>query len=123
MMGMKRLNRDSLNELLGDSRYKDEVGLALGDVYDYANFVMRLEDEKRAAAVRYEAAEYREEIQRLDRQRRALHDAAMGALSLLNRIAANVGVEPVYSGEENRGDMAGAIFDYCKSKFDADIYG
>ena len=61
--------------------------------------------------------QYRSQRSSFDRQRTAAHNALIANLNLLNRMAASVGVEPVYDGTVSedrpyRRMIANAVFEY-----------
>jgi hypothetical protein len=89
---------------------------------------MSYSDKKKIAALD-KLESYQEAIQRLDERRSQLHEAAMTGLRMMNRMARGMGIEPVYRGgddsddRDDRGDMAHAIFAFCKENLDRDMYG
>ncbi|MBR2571515.1 MAG: DUF3232 domain-containing protein [Clostridia bacterium] len=70
-----------------------------------------------------EADVYRELIPQLDRTRTRLHNALLTQVSLLNRIAAEAGLPPVYDGiisedRPYRREVANAVLEYVRQIID-----
>lgn len=91
-------------------------------LYDYAGYVATLELEfKRIFDLKdnYGVNWYQSEFKKLDRKRREHHDDAIRALCALNRMCMAEALPLFYSGnpvEDDRGDVADAIFKYYSEK-------
>ena len=76
----------------------------------YVSAVYSMEVQITTLRFRLEGAEYREAVTELDRRRRSAHEAAIASCSVLNRVAAIVGAENMYTGD--LGDRY-AVADFC----------
>lgn len=80
---------------------------------DYTNVVYSMETQMMIARHRIDdPKEYQDLVMRLDQSRRAAHEGAIAATSMLNRICDISGVERVYAGSDDRiaiGDFCGDI--------------
>lgn len=89
-----------------DIQYVDE---ALSQCRNYVNVVDTTEQQIRMASVRFEDDDYREHIMLYDKARRRAHEDAILATSTLNKFAALYGCDKLYSGSEDRLEVA----DFC----------
>jgi hypothetical protein len=91
----------------------DMVESGLKNFADYVNAVYNMET--RVSIARFhidDVAEYQALVKELDFNRRTAHDAAIASVNILNRMCDKVGVEPIYSGSQDRseiGDFCGKI--------------
>ena len=121
----KQINYDSLQKIL-QSDYAERAKKYIDSLYDYGNYVMRMNLEALALRNIEDGEEYRRAVESLDKQRKIKHDSAISALSVLNNIAKRAGIAPVITpdvSELSRGDIAFAIFEMCKYCLDNDKYG
>lgn len=65
-------------------------------------------------------AEWRDKVQDLDKGRRICHDAAIAAVNQLNRLAEAEGVDPIYTGPDDRTSIGefcmAAVSDYFETR-------
>ena len=118
------LNHETISKLM--SAYRDdrdtigEIADAIMVFEDYHKSIFDLEVKKRLFAHgAMESDDYRELIPRLDRTRTITHNALLTQVNILNRIAAEAGLPPVYDGivsEERpyRREVANAVLDYVQ---------
>ena len=119
------LNTDTLNALpvfFRDDPDTLECILHAMNVFEnYHRAIFELEIEKKLyTGGAMPADEYRETIMRLDRSRTVAHNAVIAQVSLLNKLAAEAGLKPVYDGvisEERpyRRQIADAVLDHVRS--------
>ena len=110
----KQINYDSLQKIL-QSDYAERAKKYIDSLYDYGNYVMRMNLEALALRNIEDGEEYRRAVESLDKQRKIKHDSAISA-----------GIAPVITpdvSELSRGDIAFAIFEMCKYCLDNDKYG
>ena len=119
------INYNSLKKILSS----DDASRAIKYIdalYDYADFVMRFDIKLQALKNIADVVEYQTLVEDLDQQRRIKHNSAISALSILNRLAKYLEIEPIITHEIDdfsRGDIAFAIFELCKYNLDNDQYG
>lgn len=123
---MKTIKRESLDIILENNDFASEAQLCLDNIYSYADCVIGFADNKKLLTTLYSGDDYREDFMKLDRDRTNKHNAAITGLRMLNRISDALEIDPVYTGdaeEDSRGDIAHAIFEFCKANLDSDSYG
>lgn len=80
---------------------------------DYANIVIKEQIMLPIWQQRYEGEEYRENVQKIDMQRRNTHDCAINSMNILNRINSNLGLDPFFDVDTNdRHAVANAVGKY-----------
>lgn len=78
----------------------------------YVRTVVEMESKIQTLRFRLETEDYQEAIEKLDRSRRLAHNSFISNIEVVNRICAQIGIEPIYSGPDDRiakGDFAFAI--------------
>lgn len=119
---MLRINYDVIDTLLknANSEYHNKILFNIKLLIEYANHISTMECKIQELIDNHNGmSDYM--IKELERQRRSKHDAAIEGLYNLNNIAADIGLSKVYEGnfdESDRGDIAQAIFEFCKWYFD-----
>ena len=117
------INHEALKQLIAnpnnDSFSIELIDDCLKSFEKYHAAVYELEITRRLFADTMEAAEYRETVQRLDRMRTVCHNTLISNVGVLNRMAGNYGLPPVYDGvvsEERpyRRELANAVFEYVE---------
>lgn len=118
------VNAETISKLLSiyrdDRETVEDIEKALMLFEDYHRAIYELEIKKYLYACgAMDADEYRELIPRLDKTRTYTHNALLTQVSVLNRIAAEAGLPPVYDGvvsEERpyRREVANAALDYVQ---------
>lgn len=98
--------QDALLQKLHDTNYelfdgdKEEALSFVGDqlmtIPDYANVVIKEQIMLPIWRQRCEGAEYRENVQKIDAQRRNAHDRAINCMNILNRMNKGLGLEPFF---------------------------
>ena len=118
------LNAETIAKLLSvfrdDRETLEDIEKALMLFEDYHRAIYELEIKKRLYACgAMDSEEYRELIPRLDKTRTYAHNALLTQVNILNRIAAEANLPPVYDGvvsEERpyRREVANAALDYVQ---------
>ena len=123
------INRNSVDELLNNSEYAKTAWNHLERLYEYASYVMKFENKMKMIQVTaFDTEDFQNRVKNLDEGRRLKHEAAISSLSVLNKIAERINVDCVYEGTisidpDYRGEIATAIFEFCKQNLDLDKYG
>lgn len=78
----------------------DALNSAMESFCDYVDGVDNTELAIKMAYARLEGEELRESVQRYDGLRRQRHEAAIGNVRLVNRLAKMYGVKPLFVGDE-----------------------
>lgn len=74
----------------------DFVGDSLMSFPNYANVVIREQIMTPIWRNRCDGEEFRENVERIDRQRRDAHDCAIDSINMLNRLNERLGLEPMF---------------------------
>lgn len=120
------INRKSIDTLLKNEVFCNKTQEQLSKLYEYANIVMNNNSKKKALFTTrktFDTKEFQEQIESIDSQRTSKHNAAMASLSILNNLAEKLDIDSVYEGEIDefyRGEVARAIFEFCKECLDFD---
>lgn len=128
---MTGFNRSVIKKLYHSDQYANRAYDYLMSIYDYFDFIVREQD--KVALIEAERTwlddeDYKNRIKSIDEQRKVKHDSAISSISILNRMAANEGLEKFYDGPidydpESREIIAREIIKYCKENADNDRYG
>lgn len=119
----KTINSNSVYAMMQHDDYVGDVMFALQSLYNYVQCVAEFEQKRLLIRTQFEeidADNYRKEEESVDRARTVKHDAAIGFLSMLNRVAKMMNLEPVYLGEveaENRKNIAASIYEFAKETY------
>ena len=118
------INAETIAKLLSafrdDRETVEDIEKALMLFEDYHRAIYELEVKKHLYACgAMDADEYRELIPSLDKTRTYTHNALLTQVNILNRIAAEASLPPVYDGvvsEERpyRREVADAVLDYVR---------
>jgi flagellar basal body rod protein FlgC len=124
------LNKDSIEKILNgsDDEYREYGWEAIQSIADYAQTVMLFKMGKNMINEKFkgDTKSYQDEYVRFDNARSNKHNVAIGSASMLNRIAENMGIDPVYPGDpkaDDRGHVAHIFIEFAKEMMDADMYG
>ena len=124
------INQVIIDEIINTNNdYSSKVNSFIDNIFSYAAFIMKEQNMIALAKVEaYDTQDYQDRIKKIDNSRKIKHDAAIAALSVLNRMADNLNLEKVYNGpidynNETRGDIAHCIIEYAKENLDKDKYG
>lgn len=123
-----KINPEAIAKLIQHSKDDDEllefIAAALNSFEGYHIAVM----EEQLLQLIYsgggmEGEQYRTKRTDLDKQRTNAHNALIASVNLLNRMAANAGIEPVYDGTVSetkpfRRQVANAVFEYVSFLID-----
>lgn len=86
---------------------------------DYVQSVNQMENTINIMRFKLDAAEYRERLQALDRNRRIIHNGCIAGCKLLNRLSASVGLDKFFEGNiEERLEVAEFAMEVTKEIFD-----
>ena len=119
----EKMNRKTLEELIRIYRDDPELTEAIQDTFlsfeEYHTAIYSMEIRKKILSGAADAAQYREEISGMDRTRTNRHNAVLANVSMLNRMAEQAGLPPVYDGivsEERpyRRQVADAVLAYVR---------
>ena len=117
------MNRKALENLIqackADSELLEIIQDALRSFEDYHNSIYTMEIRKQLLAGTADPLQYQEEIREMDRRRTANHNAVISNISMLNRLAEQAGLPPVYDGVISRDhpyrrQIADAVLDYVR---------
>ena len=117
------MNRKALENLIqackADSELLEIIQDALRSFEDYHNSIYTMEIRKQLLAGTADPLQYQEEVKEMDRRRTANHNAVISNISMLNRLAEQAGLPPVYNGVISRDhpyrrQIADAVLDYVR---------
>ena len=117
------MNRKALDNLIqackADSELLEIIQDALRSFEEYHTAIYSMEIRKQLLAGTVDALQYQEEIGEMDRRRTSSHNAVISNISLLNRLAEQAGLPPVYEGvisrdQPYRRQIADAVLDYVR---------
>lgn len=117
------MNRKALDNLIqackADSELLEIIQDALRSFEEYHTAIYSMEIRKQLLAGNVDALQYQEEIGEMDRRRTSSHNAVISNISLLNRLAEQAGLPPVYEGvisreQPYRRQIADAVLDYVR---------
>lgn len=117
------MNRKALDNLIqackADSELLEIIQDALRSFEEYHTAIYSMEIRKQLLAGTVDALQYQEEIGEMDRRRTGSHNAVISNISLLNRLAEQAGLPPVYEGvisrdQPYRRQIADAVLDYVR---------
>lgn len=117
------MNRKALDNLIqackADSELLEIIQDALRSFEEYHTAIYSMEIRKQLLAGTVDALQYQEEIGEMDRRRTSSHNAVISNISLLNRLAEQAGLPPVYDGvisrdQPYRRQIADAVLDYVR---------
>ena len=96
------MNRKVLGELIrksgNDPELLEAVQDALMSFEEYHRTIYSMEIRKQLLAASGDPERYRSETDAMDRSRTAAHNSVLACVSMLNRMAAQAGLPPVYDG-------------------------
>ena len=100
----------------------DFVGTALMRFPDYANVVIRQEVMGPIWRARCDAEQYKENMERIDKDRRSKHNCAIDAFNMLNRTSKALGLEPFCNVDTtDRHAVADMVGTYVNQVFNKGI--
>ena len=117
------MNRKALDNLIQacktDSELLEIIQDALRSFEEYHTAIYSMEIRKQLLAGTVDALQYQEEIGEMDRRRTSSHNAVISNISLLNRLAEQAGLPPVYDGvisrdQPYRRQIADAVLNYVR---------
>ena len=117
------MNRKALDNLIqackADSELLEIIQDALRSFEEYHTAIYSMEIRKQLLVGTVDALQYQEEIGEMDRRRTGCHNAVISNISLLNRLAEQAGLPPVYEGvisreQPYRRQIADAVLDYVR---------
>ena len=117
------MNRKALDNLIQacktDSELLEIIQDALRSFEEYHTAIYSMEIRKQLLAGTVDALQYQEEIGEMDRRRTSSHNAVISNISLLNRLAEQAGLPPVYEGvisrdQPYRRQIADAVLNYVR---------
>ena len=117
------MNRKALDNLIqackADSELLEIIQDALRSFEEYHTAIYSMEIRKQLLAGTVDALQYQEEIGEMDRRRTSSHNAVISNISLLNRLAEQAGLPPVYEGvisreQPYRRQIADAVLNYVR---------
>ena len=117
------MNRKALEKLIqtckGDSELLEIIQDALCSFEEYHSAIYSMEIRKQLLAGTADVLQYQEEIGEMDRRRTLRHNAVISNISMLNRLADQAGLPPVYDGvisgaQPYRRQIADAVLDYVR---------
>ena len=117
------MNRKALDNLIqackADSELLEIIQDALRSFEEYHTSIYSMEIRKQLLAGTVDALQYQEEIGEMDRRRTGSHNAVISNISLLNRLAEQAGLPPVYEGvisrdQPYRRQIADAVLNYVR---------
>ena len=117
------MNRKALDNLIQacktDSELLEIIQDALRSFEEYHTAIYSMEIRKQLLAGTVDALQYQEEIGEMDRRRTSSHNAVISNISLLNRLAEQAGLPPVYEGvisrdQPYRRQIADTVLDYVR---------
>ena len=117
------MNRKALDNLIQacktDSELLEIIQDALRSFEEYHTAIYSMEIRKQLLAGTVDALQYQEEIGEMDRRRTSSHNAVISNISLLNRLAEQAGLPPVYDGvisrdQPYRRKIADAVLNYVR---------
>ena len=117
------MNRKALDNLTqackADSELIEIIQDALRSFEEYHTAIYSMEIRKQLLAGTVDALQYQEEIGEMDRRRTGSHNAVISNISLLNRLAEQAGLPPVYEGvisrdQPYRRQIADAVLNYVR---------
>lgn len=118
------LREDTIIKLI--DMYKDEdkilnaIARAIGSFEDYHNTIFKMELWMKVFSKTVSASEYQDNVSRLDKLRTTNHNAILGNVNLLNRLAEKNNLDPVYDGMVSherpyRREVANAVLEYVEN--------
>lgn len=119
---MYKINCDIIDKMLNssDDNTSKTIMFDIKLLIDYAKHVSTMDERIKELVQKGDrASDYT--VRLIEQQRREKHDAAIQCLYELNEISHSMGFDKVYQGsfdEADRGDIAQAIFEFCKYYFD-----
>lgn len=119
---MHRINYNVIDRMLKnqDNGYYNSIMFNINLMIDYAKHVSTMSDRINELCL-IDNGETAYLIRSIEKQRQEKHDMAINALYELNNIAEKIGCGIVYEGSfdnpDDRGDIAQAIFEFCKQYF------
>ena len=117
------MNRKALDNLIqackADSELLEIIQDALRSFEEYHTAIYSMEIRKQLLAGTVDALQYQEEIREMDCRRTGSHNAVISNISLLNRLAEQAGLPPVYEGvisrdQPYRRQIADAVLNYVR---------
>ena len=117
------MNRKALDNLIQacktDSELLEIIQDALRSFEEYHTAIYSMEIRKQLLAGTVDALQYQEEIGEMDRRRTSSHNTVISNISLLNRLAEQAGLPPVYEGvisrdQPYRRQIADAVLNYVR---------
>ena len=117
------INRTSLEEIIRQTRDDPELQEAVQDALlsfeEYHTAIYSMETRRMFITGAADVRQFQEEISGMDRIRTGRHNAVLADLSMLNRLAAQLGLPPIYDGiisEEQpyRRQAADAVLEYVR---------
>lgn len=118
------LHEDTITKLI--DTYKEEekilnaISRAISSFEEYHDTIFKMELWMKVFSKTVSAAEYQDNVSRLDKLRTANHNAVLGNVNLLNRLAEKNNLEPVYDGivsheRPYRREVANAVLEYVEN--------
>ena len=117
------INRAALKDLIRQCRSDPDLAEAVRDALlsfeDYHRAIYTMEIRKKLLQDAADPQQYREEVSALDRKRTACHNAVLANVNMLNRMAAQAGLPPVYDGTVSedqpfRRQVADAVLSFVR---------
>lgn len=117
------MNRKALEDLIqvckSDSELLEIIEDALRSFEEYHTAIYSMEIRKRMLSGTVEVQQVQEEVGNMDQQRTSRHDAVIANISVLNRLAEQSGLPPVYDGvisrdQPYRRQIADAVLNYVR---------
>ena len=100
---------------LANDEDKEIIESTINDCGEYIEAVNRMENAINLARFRMEGEEYREHISTLDKRRRAIHNAVIVGVRVINRLCRIYNQELIYKGDD---DDRIAIAEFAKAIVD-----
>ena len=118
------LHEDTITKLI--DTYKEEekilnaISRAISSFEEYHDTIFKMELWMKVFSKTVSAAEYQDNVSRLEKLRTANHNAVLGNVNLLNRLAEKNNLEPVYDGIVSheircRREVANAVLEYVEN--------
>ena len=117
------MNRKALEDLIQvckfDSELLEIIEDALRSFEEYHTAIYSMEIRKRLLSGTVEVQQFQEEVGNMDQQRTSRHNAVIANISVLNRLAEQSGLPPVYDGvisrdQPYRRQIADAVLNYVR---------
>lgn len=115
------MSKDSLSALK-QTEDQDLVKEAENEIVEYAKYVLTYSQEleyKKGEIPNHGTSWYREEMMRMDRTRRNMHNVAIGSINIINKLCKIHSVPEFYPGDvtkDDRRDVGESILEYCKDR-------